>query len=90
MCYVVSLGETAHHASAWVNAPKEFHLETPYPELTADSRFADAAADKAALAAVAFTAGLGTAEPVAGLSTNRKNTMGDLPAMRQGMLRGDA
>ena len=53
---VSNVGETCHNASPW-RQPATFTLETPYPIATSDSRFADFAEDKAALAAVAFTAG---------------------------------
>lgn len=76
-----ALGQTARDASAW--STKSFELDTPYPIATTDSRFADAEADKAALATVAATAGFHTAAPVAGLSTGRQNTHGALPSMRR-------
>ena len=67
-----ALGETLHHATPW-EQPSTFTLSTPYAIATNESRFADAQADKAALAAVAFTAGLATAGPNAGLSSFRCN-----------------
>lgn len=82
-----ALGQTMHHASPWQN-DGQFTLQTPYPMATDESRFADAIADKAALAAVAFSAGMGTAAPPAGMSTNRRNTRDDLPSMRGAMMNG--
>lgn len=79
------LGETLRHASQWQTS--SYELETPYAMETRDSRFLEAEADKAALAAVASTAGLAVASgPSAGLSTNRRNTHFDLPSMRREML----
>ena len=79
------VGQTCHHASEW-KQPATFTLETPYPMATHDSRFADAAEDKAALAAVAFTAGMKVAGPAAGMSSNKHSTLQDLPSLRQGMM----
>ena len=80
-----ALGETLHHATPW-EQPTNFTLSTPYAMATNESRFADAQADKAALAAVAFTAGLATAGPNAGISTNKMNTLQELPSMRKPMM----
>lgn len=77
------LGRPAVSSSEW-GAPS-FTLDTPYPIATADSRFADYDEDAASLAAVAHSAGSRPAVPTAGLSTDRKNTHGDLPSLRAGM-----
>ena len=82
---VSNVGETCHHASPW-RQPATFTLETPYPIATSDSRFADFAEDKAALAAVAFTAGRSVAAPPAGMSSNKGSTLQDLPSLRKGMM----
>jgi hypothetical protein len=79
------LGETQRHASQWRQEPT-FTLKTPYPVATEESRFADAEADKAALAAVAHTAGRSPAAPPAGMTTNRQATMDHLPSMRRQMM----
>lgn len=80
------VGQTCHHASEWRQAKQTFELSTPYPMATNESRFADAAADRAALAAVAYTAGQRTVAPAAGTSSNRQNTFGALPSMRAQMM----
>ena len=79
-----ALGEVPRNA-AWPQGKAPFVLETPYPMATTDSRFADAEADKAALAAVAFSAGYQTAAPVAGMTTMCKSTHVALPSMRKQM-----
>lgn len=69
-----ALGQTARHAGPWTTAPQTFVLDTPYPMNTYESRFADADEDKAALAAVAYSAGRATAAgPVAGMTTGHAN-----------------
>ena len=79
------VGQTCHHATEW-KQQATFNLETPYPIATSDSRFADFVEDKAALAAVAFTAGRTIAAPAAGMSSNRGSTLQDLPSLRKGMM----
>lgn len=82
---ISNLGETQRHASEW-NVPKAFNLETPYPIATKDSRFVEAEADKAALAAVAYTAGYAVAAPTAGMTTGKQSTKNTLPSMRPQMM----
>ena len=75
------IGETLKHASPW-RQPGTFTLSTPYAMQTEESRFAEFDATKASLAAVAHTAGVGTAAPTAGMSTRKKNGELELPSMR--------
>lgn len=80
-----ALGQTLHHATPWQQT-STFTLSTPYAIATNDSRFHEAKEDKAALAAVAFSAGMGTAAPAAGMTTSKGNTLHALPSMRNSML----
>ena len=81
------LGQTNRHATPWVvQAP--FHLDCPYGIATTDSRFADAQADKAALAAVAHTAGTAPAAPAAGMSSARSRASKELPSLRRELNQG--
>ena len=80
-----ALGEVPRNASWPQASTPRFVLETPYPMATSESRFADAEADKAALAAVAYTAGYRTAAPVAGMTTACKSMHVALPSMRKQM-----
>jgi hypothetical protein len=80
------LGQTNHHASPWPT--QSFQLDCPYGMTTADSRFADAEADRAALEAVALTAGQPTAAPVAGMSSALFRASKELPSLRREVSNG--
>jgi hypothetical protein len=80
------LGQTNHHATPWHTT--SFELDCPYGQTTTDSRFADVEADKAALWAVAHTAGRPTAAPVAGMSSAKHRAIKELPSLRREVTNG--
>lgn len=75
------LGHANHHDRPWRAAHENFVLDTPYGHTTTDSRWADAEAHYASLAAVAHTAGRAAAGPAAGVTSAQARGHRELPSI---------